>query len=100
ESTRDRVDKVSRLTIKNLDAITGGNSFCYMRIMGYSPTDRRPSFVSVGPYPLYDVTARVVDITVPPPTTQGTTPEGYAQRFGEYLKEAEVVYPVGNFTVG
>ena len=100
ESTRDKVNKVSSLTIRNLNTITGGNSFCYMITMGYSLTDRRPSFIVQGTYPLYDVTARIVDISVPPPTNQGVTPEGYAQRFADYLRQAEVIYPVGNIGGG
>jgi hypothetical protein len=61
---RDKNEEITRLQRESADAIIGGDSFCYMGLMIPDATAliARPMFVHHGRYPLYDVTARIVDV--------------------------------------
>jgi hypothetical protein len=58
-------EEIARLQIENANTLTGGDSFAYMALSIPDPATSAiavPVFIHKGKYPLYDVTARVVDI--------------------------------------
>jgi hypothetical protein len=60
-------DEIIRLQSENVNIITGGESFAEMGLMAPSlgpSTPNIPAFIHHGNYPLYDVTANVVDLNV------------------------------------
>ena len=62
---REKNDQIIVLQQENLNAVTGGDSFVEMRLLELgqelqAPTT--PAFFNRGKYPLYDVTARIVDL--------------------------------------
>ena len=54
----------AELTTKNKDFIIGGNSFCYVTIANLDPNTNQGilTVVHQGDYPIYDVSARIVDL--------------------------------------
>jgi hypothetical protein len=62
---REKNAEITRLQLEGANAITGGDSFCEM---GLQMPDTKsaalvvPVFVHHGKYPLYDVSARIVDL--------------------------------------
>jgi hypothetical protein len=72
---RQKNEEIARLQKENTGVITGGDSFCWMsfQIVGLKgepvnannmPDDLLlvPNFIHKGKYPLYDVSARIIDI--------------------------------------
>jgi hypothetical protein len=72
---REKNEEIARLQQENAGAITGGDSFCWMalQVVGLNgelvnansmPDDLIliPNFIHKGKYPLYDVSARIIDI--------------------------------------
>jgi hypothetical protein len=61
---REKNEEIARLQRENANAITGGDSFCWMGLSVSDPAAAaiaRPIFIHQGRYPLYDVSARIVD---------------------------------------
>jgi hypothetical protein len=86
---RQKNEEIARLQRENTSAITGGDSFCWMAFQmltidgnmpnAYSmPEDLllAPFFAHVGKYPLYDVTARIVDTDLLPTNIQAAQSNG------------------------
>jgi hypothetical protein len=54
----------AELTTRNKDIIIGGNSFCYVTIANLDPNTNQGILMVVhkGDYPIYDVSAEIVDL--------------------------------------
>jgi hypothetical protein len=62
---REKNAEITRLQLEGANAITGGDSFCEMGLRvpdAKSAAIALPVFVHHGKYPLYDVSARIVDL--------------------------------------
>jgi hypothetical protein len=61
---REKSDKIAELNEKVAGLVTGGDSFCYFQIGSLDPATNRGILVALssGQYPLYEVTARIVDL--------------------------------------
>jgi hypothetical protein len=72
---REKNKEIARLQQENTGAITGGDSFCWMAFqfvgLNGEPVNANsmpddlilvPNFIHKGRYPLYDVSARIIDI--------------------------------------
>ncbi|MEJ7606336.1 MAG: hypothetical protein WKF37_08720 [Bryobacteraceae bacterium] len=57
EKLLSQSDTISDLARQGITTATGGDSFCYMAIVNGNPI-----FLHSGKFPLYDVTARIVDL--------------------------------------
>lgn len=69
QATTDRSNKIldqtantARLSTESIKTMTGGDSFCYLDLVSVTATGGIPTIIQKGRYPLYDVTARIVDI--------------------------------------
>jgi hypothetical protein len=94
---REKNAEIARLQQENANAITGGASFCWMAFQVFAadgsavnafsmPDDLMlvPNFIHGGMYPLYDVSARIVDI----------------EMIRSDIYKASTVVQVGNMTPG
>jgi hypothetical protein len=84
---RDKNEEIARLKRENASAITGGDGFCWMAFQVVSSNGELvnansipdelvlvPNFIHQGNYPLYDVSARIIDIdALPRNIAQATT---------------------------
>jgi hypothetical protein len=74
---RAKNEEITRLQRANTDAIIGGDSFCWMELQIAAPDGSLPNannmpddlalmplFVHAGAFPLYDVSARIVDLDI------------------------------------
>jgi hypothetical protein len=62
---KEKNEEIARLQRENANAITGGDSFCWMGLSVPDPGTAAvaiPIFIHQGKYPLYDVAARIVDL--------------------------------------
>jgi hypothetical protein len=61
---RQKNEEIAHLQHEAANIVTGGDSFCWMQLSMSDGPDRpaQPVFVHIGQYPLYDVTARIVDV--------------------------------------
>lgn len=64
QELRKKADQIAELTTRNKDIVIGGNSFCYITIANLAPNSNQGilTVVHQGDYPLYDVSARIVDL--------------------------------------
>ena len=56
-------DSLANAAMRGINTTTGGNSLCFMDLQGPAPYNH-PVFYNIGRYPLYEVRARIVDISV------------------------------------
>jgi len=59
-------EEIIRLQHENVQAVTGGDSYCFMEFMSASSPGRDiafPVFLHRGRFPIYDVSARIVDLS-------------------------------------
>jgi hypothetical protein len=61
-ATMARSDSILRSQNEALNTATGGDSFCYIDLLAGSPDGGMPIAVQHGKYPLYDVTAQIVNL--------------------------------------
>ncbi len=54
--------KITELSQQNIHALTGGDSYCYLRFPTFTPTGGLPIVIHEGKFPLYDVEARIVNL--------------------------------------
>jgi hypothetical protein len=61
ERLLEQTKTITSLSRKSIDTTLGGDSFCYMIIASAQTSGGVPIFSHVGKYPLYGVSARIVD---------------------------------------
>jgi hypothetical protein len=87
---------ITDLGRRGINTATGGDSFCYMVFTSSIPGELLPVFLHRGRYPLYDVTARIIDhrlLSTRPPLTG-------RESVRNLMAGSEVVLRVGNMTTG
>jgi hypothetical protein len=94
---------ITELSYQGLNTATGGDSFAYVEFLSYLPHRNTPLVISRGNYPLYGVTARVVDLGVPEPKiVPSDDPERTresARLFDSYRKSAETTLSIGDMPI-
>ena len=63
EQLRQKNEEIARLNQETANAVTGGDSFCYLMPLGNHP--EMALLIHNGKYPLYDVSVRIVDLDDP-----------------------------------
>lgn len=94
KSSRDAV----RTTQETLAYATGGDTFCYLDVIGAQNPLSIVSLRKVGPYPLYDVKINL-NVMSPPPNDAGGQRIGGSQRFDIGNIPADTHLTVRDFSV-
>jgi len=101
---RAKSDEIASLNREIANLVTGGDSFCYLTIASLDPNTNRGilTIVHQGDHPIYDVTARVVDLQksrqIKEWTLESIQKTETNLRLGNIAKGAAVV--IGPFDLG
>lgn len=90
---RRQSEKIEELSTRNASLVTGGDSFCYLDIAGLDDQTNIGAFVVVqqGDYPLFDVSARIVDLQLFSQITEYTN---------KSVLSTEQLMEIGNLAAG